>query len=334
MIHIRCGDDILRKLEEAGLPGEFARWADPLCQGPAPARLSGEAWTRMRAEFIADHYEAPSDNALEYLREQDRMLERAVEHDRICLWFEHDLFDQIILAFLLQWFAARGVASEKLELICIDHFDGKFWFHGLGDLDSRELRSLYDTQRRPVTRAQTELAARAWRAFTAPQPDDLARLTAQDTLPLPFLRDALIRHLQEYPSTRNGLSLTEQLTLEVMSEGFVNPEQIFREVQEKEKAPWMGDTMYWSVLRGMARGEEPLLTVQGEGHWPGFGLPQSKILARIAERGKEILAGRGDWIAANGINRWLGGVHLSGADSPWRWDPERNALVAWSSLKN
>src|SRR5690349_17677172 len=123
MIHIRCGDDILGRLEDAGLPGEFARWSDPLCQGPTPAHLQGEAWTRMRAEFIADHYEVPSENALEYLREQDRALEKSARHDRVCLWFEHDLFDQTILIYLLQWYAARGVPPEKLELICVDHFD-------------------------------------------------------------------------------------------------------------------------------------------------------------------------------------------------------------------
>ena len=33
-----------------------------------------------------------------------------------------------------------------------------------------------------------------------------------------------------------------------------------------------------------------------------------------------MLAGRGDAIRLNGIDRWIGGVHLVGADAEWRWD--------------
>jgi hypothetical protein len=25
-------------------------------------------------------------------------------------------------------------------------------------------------------------------------------------------------------------------------------------------------------------------------------------------------------VALNGIDRWVGGVHLQGRDAPWRWD--------------
>ena len=34
MLHLRCGQDILSQLADAGLPGDFASWDDPLCEGP------------------------------------------------------------------------------------------------------------------------------------------------------------------------------------------------------------------------------------------------------------------------------------------------------------
>jgi hypothetical protein len=41
------------------------------------------------------------------------------------------------------------------------------------------------------------------------------------------------------------------------------------------------------------------------------------------------LAGQADWIRdCGGIDLWLGGVHLHGADAAWRWDADRNALLA------
>ena len=40
----------------------------------------------------------------------------------------------------------------------------------------------------------------------------------------------------------------------------------------------------------------------------------------MTERGCAVLDGREDRIGLNGIDRWLGGVHLSGGEAVWRWD--------------
>lgn len=40
----------------------------------------------------------------------------------------------------------------------------------------------------------------------------------------------------------------------------------------------------------------------------------------ITEAGREVLAGRADHIQLNGIDRWLGGVHLKGPKAASRWD--------------
>ncbi len=37
------------------------------------------------------------------------------------------------------------------------------------------------------------------------------------------------------------------------------------------------------------------------------------------------LAGRTDHMALNGIDRWMGGVHLT--DGRWRWDPQKRWLA-------
>jgi len=106
-LHIRCGDDILATLKEAGLPGEMIRWADALCQGPTPAGLGKTQWRKVRAEHARDFYGMPYDEGAEFLRQQDDNLQRYREHDDIVLWFEHDMFDQVILIYLLNWFAQQ-----------------------------------------------------------------------------------------------------------------------------------------------------------------------------------------------------------------------------------
>jgi hypothetical protein len=41
------------------------------------------------------------------------------------------------------------------------------------------------------------------------------------------------------------------------------------------------------------------------------------------------LAGRSDYLRLAGIDRWLGGVHLKGADAAWRWDAQQDTIVPY-----
>jgi hypothetical protein len=75
------------------------------------------------------------------------------------------------------------------------------------------LRDRYP-ERRAVSQAQLELARAAWTAFPSPAPAHLTELLRQDSSALPFLSGALWRHLQQFPSKRNGLSRSEHQALE------------------------------------------------------------------------------------------------------------------------
>ena len=38
----------------------------------------------------------------------------------------------------------------------------------------------------------------------------------------------------------------------------------------------------------------------------------------LTDVGRKLLDGQADWVRLNGIDRWLGGVHLQGAEAAWR----------------
>ena len=46
----------------------------------------------------------------------------------------------------------------------------------------------------------------------------------------------------------------------------------------------------------------------------------------LTDAGEAVLAGRMDRVAACGISRWLGGVHLNGDANLWRWDDMRQRI--------
>ena len=318
MLHVTNGDcaaGILRQF----LTDPVAISCDVLHDGPAP-RVDLDAWHEVRAQ-----YRAPGDDARERIRrelaESDRAIADAARHDALVLWFEHDLFDQLQVIRLLDLIGQ----SARVSLICIDRFPGVERFVGLGQLTATQLATLMDAQR-PVTDEQYALATRAWAAFRAPDPAELLEMVRRpDTMTaLPFLSAALHRFLEEYPSTANGLSRTADAALRELEAGPRSGHDLFVATQAREERPFMGDWGFFEIIRELADARVPLVTIDPDdrprdlrGHRIG-----------ITEAGRDVVAGRRDAVALNGINLWRGGVHLIGDErSPWRWDPHRKTLI-------
>ena len=320
MLHVLNGDATRMKMERSDIPGTYTVWADVLHEGPVPGGLSDDEFRRVRLRF---HEVESADD--ENYRNWDEMLATYAEYDEVVLWFEHDLFDQLILIRHLDWFARRGLGRTSLSLICIGEFPGVEGFAGLGQLSADQLASLLGSRQR-VTVRQTELARAAWRAFTSSDPAAIERVLERDTSALPFLAGALVRFLEEYPAVGSGLPRTERQILEGLTRGITKPLDLFLALQKMEERIFMGDSTFWDRLQSLAAGERPLVRLPPEPMRDSF--PKGEI--HLTDDGRRVLAGDADWIALNGIDRWLGGVHLVGHDVPWRWDPAAQRLVSSS----
>ncbi|HEU5260614.1 MAG TPA: hypothetical protein VFU41_04215 [Gemmatimonadales bacterium] len=322
LLHILNGDSTAAQLRRSDVPGTLAVWADVLYEGPVPGEdATPEQWREVRAGFASQARWATYDEALRRYTEWDEGLERYREFEEVVLWFEHDLFDQLILARHLDWFARRDLGRTRLSLICIGHFPGVEPFHGLGQLSPAQLASLLRS-RQPVTTRQSGLGRAAWQAFTGPDPAKLERLLERDTSALPFLAGALRRLLQEFPAVTTGLPRTERHILEAVGDAPRGPADLFRAVQAKEERVFMSDATFWGRVQQLADGAKPLVTLEVRDREP-HRLPEG--LVRITAQGREVLAGRDDWVRLDGIDRWLGGVHLVG-QVPWRWDESAGRL--------
>lgn len=325
MLHITNGDSAADRIRDSGVEGEVLAWRDVLHEGPVPAGRSLAELSPVRARFLADAGLAPYERVMEEIAVRDAALERAAEMSEVVLWFEHDLHDQLQLLQILDWFAAHSRAPGRLSLICIDRFPGVERFIGLGQLEPASFAALFDL-RLPVTESQLFLARRGWDVFRSADPRRIEELIAGDTSALPFLAAALRRHLEEFPSTRNGLSRTERQALAVVASGVREPVKIFLASQDLEEAPYLGDSTFWVHLTGLTLGPEPLLRRADHAaplYRPGDpGRPEALLL--LTEQGKAVRDGRADWVdLRGGIDRWLGGVHLTGTKPRFRWDGER-----------
>jgi hypothetical protein len=296
VLHITNGDCAVAMLsqvfKEAILP-----WRDVLHEGPVHAGMALEELSRRRAAFIAQAGWAPLAQVQESFIERDAVLVNAMRHEEVVLWFEHDLYDQLQLIQLLDWF--RFHPHPRLSLVCEAEY--------LATMAPARAAQLF-RQRRPVGDAQLEAGSAAWGAFGSAEP---FRIQDAFDATLPFLGAALRRLLEEYPWTGDGLSRLERQALEALRDGPLEFEPLFeRSHHEREDPVFLGDTILtWHLERLAAE---------------GF-VKKEAALWSLGERAKEVLMKKADAWAQPRRTRWLGGYEVK--DGRPRWDPALARLV-------
>jgi hypothetical protein len=317
---ITNGDSAGSLLRRAVPGAEVLPWRDVLHEGPVPLTDTLAELTEIRADYLARDGDK-RDGVRNILEARDRGLTHSVDFARVTLWFEHDLYDQLQLLQLLDWFSDHLRESGSLVLVQASDFLGNKTPETILDFASLG---------QPVSEAQLALARKAWRAFRSDTPQAWADLLAGDLSSLPFLEAAVTRMLEELPGT-DGLSRTERQMLAALQCGAAAPRELFGAVQREEEAVFMGDWSFFRLLDGLALAEMPLIEGLAEAPFRREDQEHAQAYLRselaLTSFGADALAGRADRAASNKIERWWGGTYLSN-DALWRWDAETKRLIA------
>lgn len=326
-LHIRCGSDLATSLQEAGFSGDFLEYSDALCQGPV---VEGDAWLEQRATFLAQAYGAQmgqsAEQAAEKLRyAEGRLASAARQYERVVIWVEHDSYDQLMLARCLAQLAET--VPRRLDLVSVERYPGGARFIGLGQLPPEALRLLWD-ERKPVSVQQLETGRAVWAMLRQGDPTPLAQAARSGLPELPHMARALRRHCQELPWLQDGLSLTERLVLQLLSEESKTVGEVFSALmRDREPLPWLGDIMLSFILDSMKAVREPVFTGAFEGAFEGEPRRWTRERLAIADLGRAVLAGKVDWLSLSPPDRWLGGVRICPALPCWRWDEQAKMTV-------
>jgi len=309
-------------MSEAGVEGKIIAWRDVLHEGPVDSSLSLEELSKQRARFIAANNWDDFPHVSGDFAERDRVIRQLDYFDEVVLWFEDDLYDQLQLIQLLDFFSRGPAQSKKLSVIVVDGY--------IPPLSAAQLKQLEKT-RPAVTAAQLELAQRAWKAFGSSDPGSIEKLLEESTSALPYLARALTRHLEEFPSTVDGLSRSEREALTAIQEGHNTPVAAFLETAKKQESIFLGDLVFYSYLERLSGRETPLVTLKDGS--PVIA-PSSSISREFIQReltltplGRDVLSGKKDWQTINKNSRWLGGVEIVPGKDGWRWDPKERRLT-------
>jgi hypothetical protein len=317
MLHLTNGTAVVPLMREAGVNGRVVPWNDVLHEGPVPIGLNPAAMRDRRADFLASCGWGSAEAIARDLAARDAALADLTDVDEVTLWLEHDLYDQLQLLQILDRLPLDG--TPRVTAVPDDEY--------LGALPAARFRGLYEA-RRDVTSAERLAARDAWTAFRSPDPRAIVEVLPRVDV-LRHLGPALVRHLQQFPSMANGLSRTEQQALEVVGQGVTRLRDVYiASHHNREPALFMGDAAFAAHLEHLVRGSRPLLHMtQG----PSTAAGSSRRLTiddevALTDDGHRVLEGQLDRVRAGGINRWLGGVELSGTGPMWRWDQEREKL--------
>ncbi len=246
ILHITNGDGAANLIKASGISGDVLPWRDPMHHGPFPAGLTLGELGKVRAKYLSQSPEDVRKTEAAF-RQRDDALRRSSEHEGVVLWFEHDLLDQLQILQILDWFSDQELGETTLEVICINEFPGCDLFRGIGQLRPDDMLVLYEN-RVPVTTQMLQVARAGWDAFRSDCPGDLVEFIGGGLAPLPFLKDALIRHLEEYPSPQTGLSRTEVQLMELVQNGVTTPQDLFLQNMDLETALFIGDWRTFRVL--------------------------------------------------------------------------------------
>ena len=128
------------------------------------------------------------------------------------------------------------------------------------------------------------------------------------------------------------MSRSEAQALDVIASGTTRLGEVYVASHYQREDPiFLADSVFALYMEGLSRAAEPLIertdggivaAPRGSDDRAGFRAAD----VTLTPFGRDVLERRQDRVAMNGLDRWLGGVHLCGHVVRWRWDEAERRL--------
>jgi hypothetical protein len=309
-------------------PGELVVHDDLLSCGPLIPLRNLNQWQRNREKYLRTLYpgdEFPfGDAPYDVLTNPERLREA----ESVTLWIGTGLAEQLLLALMPQLFRLFNADLKKLRVIQFAHdpVSGEE-IQGIGLLNPDKLKA--HPAASPLDEVALASLDRAWSAVTASTPDRLVAFLAADPGPLPFLQRSLQWLMFRFPDVERGVnSLEVELLTQVAEKGPTAAKVVgFTIIRWIDGLDYVGDAYLFSRLKGLAAPSQrrPLVALTGNP------LSMRETEVALTQSGRAVLEGRANSVALNGIDDWVGGIHLNSATGKV-WFQREGVLVDNASI--
>jgi hypothetical protein len=186
--------------------------------------------------------------------------------------------------------------------------------------------SKFFSSKKPITASEARFADKCWQLYCAPDHMPLFDVAKRNVNSHPDLCRALLRQLWRYPAVGSGLSLPEYMLLsqidtsrdigQTIGNAAVNDDAVLMlDFEELFQTIWT----FMNAAVPLIESSRALATVRSRNVF-------KKLKVKLTKAGREVLSGSLDHVTLNGINRWIGGVHLTGKKVKFRWNTQRQTL--------
>jgi len=315
-LHVVSGPSAAGCLKQAfGLTnGQILINEDGLHCGPAPAPLDLHLWRRIRESHMNRIYSYfsvdPTEAAFSFDSYTDVGLlmnaARLGEDRQIVVWAARGLHEQLLLAWVVFLFDRLGSNPSTLRVVHFKNLRPHRQVLGMGELSPENIREFNPGPSR-LGAAELDEVRSAWNAYTSADPAALLAYLAGPTC-LPLLHNAMSRLIYRYPDVRSGLSLCDTWLLHQAIEHGPLPARVIGWTFAINETPdQVGDSYLFDRLRrfGSADLSSPLVLLTGNTR----SMRESRV--EVTDFGRKVLAGEANHVAENGIDDWIGGVHLT-----------------------
>ena len=163
---ITNGDSAAGLLKDAGVKADILPWRDCLHVGPVPQTKSDAELRKFRADFLSGMSGDPIEEIATELTGRDALISAHRDYERIELWFEHDLYDQLQLIQIVDMLARAG-RRENIVLVQAPTYLG---------MQQPDNILRFNELAMTLNEAAIETATNVWNAFRQKSPEVFADL--------------------------------------------------------------------------------------------------------------------------------------------------------------
>lgn len=315
LVHIASGGEmtgpILRRIFRSHV---VVSLKDTLSFGPIRRGLSPDAWGHMRASFWL---ESPSDDQPE--RVQDwatlfRVVRAASGQTGFVIWLGQTVAEYLSMIWSVVVLRELGISDRRIFYVLVASDASTGDIPSLVGMDEKGLRTQWG-RARAVSEAESDLIVRAWNAWSSADPHHLWQFAETRESAIPNLVDRVGRLRLHYPALPSGLDRISRNLLEICAAAGPDTPRVIAKLLD---ARYQGDPdevpPQLALRRLMRFGDRrlahPLLHLEGD--------PQEPYTTRLrlTEMAERVLAGDANHVDLNGIDEWIGGVHLAAPPGP------------------
>lgn len=310
-IHIAHGDSAggTIRLSINPKPGNLLVNLDPVSYGPLVAFNSVEEWRLTRESYFNPIFFELYDSPLEE-HEYDILLntEKIKRADKVILWLGSGLEEQILLVWVVQLFKIISADIEKLRVIQFFKEPNKgFEVVSIGVLNPDQL--LAHPTPRTLSNEEIQYMAKVWDVLTASKPDALMGLIndkPQGTLNL--LHRSLKYLLGRFPHYITGLTYWDNELLKYTRTKGPKAVRVIGYTMgySTDNLDSVGDLLLYYRLRRLGDKSLKKQVVTLTGNSPRM----RDTEVHLTEFGQNVLDGQANLVEINGIDEWIGGIHL------------------------